>query len=248
VVIILIIIPISTFALSSYTDSELFTIDTVMPELHLTSPVGNEIWYIGDTENITWTATDTNLDNNSIYLWFSLNGGVDYVSLAEAIANSGSYAWLIPSTQSINAKVQIQISDTFGNASVFESTMPFIISYVPPAEPQGITVDTSNGTDAILSWQPVTLTIYNTPITPDGYIVLYNETPNEDDQFYYFLGRSFSTTYTHHDVTEFRSQMFYRVIAYKNFRSEGIAQLEIRAKSKKLFWREVCNILQECEK
>ncbi|MBN2830566.1 MAG: hypothetical protein JXR56_09630, partial [Candidatus Cloacimonetes bacterium] len=223
---------------------ELFTLDTVLPVLQLTSPNSGESWYIGDTNNILWNASDTNLDNNSIFLWFSLNGGAEYTTLAEAINNSGSFAWEIPSTQSTNAKVQIQVSDTFGNTALVSSLAPFVISFVPPAEPQGVSVDTSNGVDAVISWQPVTLTVYDTPITPDGYIVLYNETPYEDEQYYYFLGRSFTNTYTHHDVTEFRSQMFYRVIAYKNYRSERFAQLEVQSKSKKLLWREVRNILQ----
>jgi hypothetical protein len=81
-------------------------------------------------------------------------------------------------------------------------------------------VNTSNGLDAVITWQPVTQNIYNSPLTPDGYIVLYNESPYEDDQFYYFLGRSYTTTYTHHDVAEFRNQMFYKVLAYKNYRGD----------------------------
>jgi hypothetical protein len=76
------------------------------------------------------------------------------------------------------------------------------------------------GIDAVITWQPVTQNIYHSPLTPDGYIVLYNETPYEDDQYYYFLGRSYTTTYTHQDVAEFRDQMFYKVLAYKNYRGD----------------------------
>ena len=50
--------------------------------------------------------------------------------------------------------------------------------------------------------------------------MLYNETPYEDDHFHYFLGRSYTTTYTHLDVAEFRNQMFYKVVAYKNYRGD----------------------------
>ncbi|MCB5262395.1 MAG: hypothetical protein LHW64_01090 [Candidatus Cloacimonetes bacterium] len=76
----------SIFALGSYTDSELVSLDTVSPQLQLISPAGGEAWYIGDTQDITWTASDPNLDTNSLYLDYSLNGGADYISLAEAIA------------------------------------------------------------------------------------------------------------------------------------------------------------------
>ena len=49
-------------------------------------------------------------------------------------------------------------------------------------------MDISNGVDAVIGWQPVTQTIYGGPIVPDGYIVLYNETPYEDDDnLYYYL-------------------------------------------------------------
>ena len=238
---------LTLFALGSTTDSELFILDTVVPALQLTSPIGGEAWYIGDTDNITWNSSDTNLNNDSVFLWYSLNNGVDWTVIVESSQNNGSFIWDIPSTQSTSAKVQVQISDTFGNTAL-TSSPAFGISYVPPAIPDGVTADTSNGVDAVISWQPVTLTIYGTPITPDGYIVLYNESPYEGDQFYYFLGRSFTTTYTHQDVTEFRSQMFYRVVAYKNYRSEGFAQLELQTKSKKLLWSEARKILQGASK
>jgi len=73
----------------------------------------------------------------------------------------------------------------------------------------------------VISWTDVDTTIFGTPITVDGYIVLYNETAYEDSmQCYYFLGATDSTTitYTHFRVAEFRDQMFYKVVAYKDYR------------------------------
>ncbi len=235
----------SMFGLSSYTDTELFTLDTVAPTLDILSPIGGETWYLGDTHDITWTATDTNLNANSVYLWYSLNGGTEYISLTEAIANSGSYSWLLPATQSYNAKVRIRISDIFGNINQKNSSSSFSITYVPPAAPEGVNVNTSSGTNAVITWQPVTQTIppYNSSITPDGYIVLFNETPYEDDRLYYFLGRSFTNSYTHHDVAEFRSQMFYRVVAYKNYRGNDVSAVEQLSKDKPLLWKDALDIL-----
>jgi PKD repeat protein len=54
--------------------------------------------------------------------------------------------------------------------------------YVPPAEVATPTVQIV-GNDAIISWEAVTETIYGSPITPDLYLVLYNETPYEDQKF-----------------------------------------------------------------
>lgn len=113
---------LSMLGLSSYTDTELFTLDTVSPTLDLMSPNGGETWYLGDTHDITWIASDWSLNPNSVNLFYSLNGCSAYLSLAEAIANTGSYPWVLPSTQSYNAKVRIQISDSFGNQSQKTST------------------------------------------------------------------------------------------------------------------------------
>ena len=217
-------------ALTGYGTSEPVVNDTVDPSLSILSPNGGEAWYIGDTNDITWTASDTNLIPNSVYLWYSLNGGTDYLPLAEGTANSGNYPWELPTTQSYNARVRIKVSDSFGNFSQKASTASFTITYVPPQTPAGVNVNTANGIDAVISWQPVTQTIYSTPITPDGYIVMYNETPYENEQYYYFLTETDQLSYTHLRVARFRDQMFYRVVAYKDYDGR-MAGILARAKS-----------------
>lgn len=206
-------------ALTGYCTTAPVINDTVDPSLSITAPNGGEAWYFGDTNDIIWTASDTNLSPNSVYLWYSMNGGTNYIPLAEAIANSGNYPWEMPSVQSYNAKVRMKVSDSFGNFTQKASASAFTITYVPPQAPEGVNVDTTNGIDAILTWQPVTQTIYNTPITPDGYIVLYNESPNEhDEHFYYYLWDVTSgTSFTHGGVMRRRGEMFYRVVAYKDY-------------------------------
>jgi len=204
-------------ALTGYGTTAPVINDTVDPTLSITAPNGGEAWYIGDTNDIIWTASDTNLSPNSVYLWYSMNGGTTYLPLAEAIATAGSYPWEMPDSQSYNARVRIKVSDSFGNYSQIASASPFTVTYVPPQAPTGMTIDTSNNVDAVLSWNAVTQTIYNTPISPDGYIVLYNETPYEDDQYYYFLTETSQLTHTHTRVARFRDQMFYKVVAYKDY-------------------------------
>ncbi|MCK9610381.1 MAG: GPI anchored serine-threonine rich family protein [Candidatus Cloacimonas sp.] len=227
---ILFIFVTGLLALSGYDTSAPVINDTVDPTLSILTPNGGEAWYIGDTNDITWTASDTNLSPNSIYLWCSLNGGTDYLPLAEGIANDGTESWLIPSPQSYNAKVQIKVSDSFGNFTQKASASPFTITYVPLLAPTGITVDISNGVDAVISWQEVTETIYHTPLTPDGYIVLYNETPYEDDQFYNFLASVTGLSHTHYNVAQSWDQMFYKVIAYKDYDGR-MAEVLARAKA-----------------
>lgn len=205
------------YGLTNSAETNYFTLDVIAPQLDLISPNGGEAWYIGDTNDILWTATDTNLAPESVYLWYSLNGGTSYVNMAEAITNTGTYPWEMPSLQAYNARVRIQVSDIFGNSKTTSSLGTFSITYAPPAAPEDVIVNTSNNIDAVLSWQPVTSTIFGTPIVPDGYFVLYNETPYEDDQFYYYHGETPGTTYTHHNVVLRRDQMFYKIVAFKDY-------------------------------
>ena len=217
-VILLVLVSSGLTALTSFGTSAPVLIDTVDPSISILSPNGGEAWYIGDTNNILWIATDDNLIGNPVYLWYSLNNGADYLPIASGTANDGTEAWLMPDTESYNAKVRIRVADSFGNTTLANSASTFSITYVPPLPPVGMTINTANGEDAVISWQPVTQTIYNTPFTPDGYIVLYNETPYEDDRYYYFLSSTATISYTHHSVAHFRQQMFYRVVAYKDYR------------------------------
>ena len=228
-------------ALTASYDSAYFTLDLVAPELELIAPNGGEAWYIGDTNDILWSASDTNLDPNSVYLWYSLNGGLDYLPIAEAIPNSGSWPWEIPSVQSYQARVRVRIGDSFGNLSQKSSLGTFTITYVPPAPPDSVTISTVNNRDALITWLPVTQTIYGTPITPDGYVVLYNETPYEDDQFYYFLAEVDGTSYTHQNVAHWRDQMFYRVIAFKDYdgRLEALLKALAKDRTEKRLWSEI---------
>ena len=209
-------------ALSSYGISTPVVTDTVDPSLSLLSPNGGEVWYIGDTNDITWTASDTNLSPNSVYLWLSINGGTSYSPLAEAIANSGNYPWELSSVESYNAKVRIKVFDSFGNFSQEASASAFTITYVPPKAPTGVNVESSSGYDAVITWLPVTQTILNTPITPDGYLVLCNESAYEnDDNFYIYLEDvSSGTSFTHVGVLSESGKMFYRVVAYKDYDSK----------------------------
>lgn len=214
ITVLLLSLCLGAFALSSITNTAIFSLDTVDPDISILSPNGGEEWYIGDTNDILWSITESNLVPNSIYIWYN-RGGLDDVLLAEGIENTGTFAWPMPDTLGTNYRVRISATDTFGNYSLKSSASTFTITYVPPETPEGITVDISNNVDAIITWDAVTETIYGSPIEPDGYIVLYNETPYEDDDsFYYYLWDvTDATTFTHSGVARRRDQMYYRVVA-----------------------------------
>jgi len=73
--------------------------------------------------------------------------------------------------------------------------------------------------------------------------VLYNESPYEqNDHFYYFLWDVTSgTSFTHPRVALHRNQMFYRIVAYKDF-EERMAHVlrEVKANpDRKLTFQEI---------
>lgn len=101
--------------------------------------------------------------------------------------------------------------------------------YVPPKPPENVAI-VMDGYDAVISWDAVTQTIFDTPITPDFYLVFFNGSSDpEPDSEYYFLGISPTLSYTHLDVGQFSPHMFYRVRAYVNYenRYEDISDLGI---------------------
>jgi hypothetical protein len=120
--------------------------------------------------------------------------------------------------------------------------------YVPPAIPQNLLIQTV-GHDARLSWDPVSTTIYGTPITPDVYVVEYSE--NAGGPFYYlnFVGNAV-TTFTHTGVLLYgnsgnpANHMFYRVKAVKSYRSNITEQLSHFHTSGQLTWDEVSKSLE----
>jgi hypothetical protein len=197
--------------------SVLLTLDNVLPTLALTTPNGGENWFIGNSHDITWTASDSHLSVEPIWLEWSANNGGAWSDVAHQTQNDGTYPWTIPAQQTTIARVRVSVADMFGNSVSDLSSATFRISYAPLQSPGNLDVDIANEVDAVITWQPVTQTIYGTPIVPDGYIVLYNETVGTTDEDYYFLGATAGTTLTHHRVAEFRLRMFYRVVAYKDY-------------------------------
>ena len=87
------------------------TIDTLAPSVTLSSPNGGEVWSVGSTHNILWSATDSTDTVASIDLYYSINGGLSYGTIATGEANDGSYPWTIPNTPSTRCRVKVVARD-----------------------------------------------------------------------------------------------------------------------------------------
>ncbi len=143
-----------------------------------------------------------------------------------------------------NASEEMQVSFTPQNVGEYQASLILtnnsnasptytiqltgICEYNPPLNPENVTIITI-GNDAQISWDQVTEDIFGNSITPNGYIVLYNESPNSVEEDFYFLQYvSDSTAYTHQNVGYFRDNMYYQVktyISYDPIRIEGLELL-----------------------
>jgi hypothetical protein len=115
--------------------------------------------------------------------------------------------------------------------------------YSEPAVVQNVVVEIS-GDNALISWDPVTTSVEGSPLIPDRYIVLYNETPYEDSHYYYFLASTVDNSFTHHEVALFRDQMFYRVVAVKFYREDSRDWLDNISPTEKMTWQRLQQVLR----
>ena len=122
-----------------------------------------------------------------------------------------------------------------------ETKIDYITVYSndPPAPPTDVEVEIIYP-DAIISWSAVDTTIIGDPCITDGYIVLYNETAYEDEQYYYFLDYTTELNYTHTFVAQHREQMFYKVATFVDLSREEIKYLlSLNNSHTKIKWEDV---------
>jgi hypothetical protein len=70
-----------------------------LPQTHLTYPNGGEIWIVGNTYDITWTATNssgTTVSGYGIDLYYSKDSGSTWASIVKGTENDGTYSWRLP--------------------------------------------------------------------------------------------------------------------------------------------------------
>jgi hypothetical protein len=207
----------SIYALTGTGVSASVTLDTVVPDLQLLSPAGGEEWYIGDSHDILWSGYDTHPAPLPVSLYYTLDGGLHWTTISPGTVNDGSESWLLPYTQTYSGKVKALFADSFGHIAQDISSNAFSITYAPPLEPGNIGISLLNSYDALISWDPVTQTIYNTPVTPDGYLIFVADYPGNEDDYAFFWYVTGATSFIHPNVARFDREKFYYVLAYKDF-------------------------------
>ncbi|PKP00919.1 MAG: hypothetical protein CVU11_16775, partial [Bacteroidetes bacterium HGW-Bacteroidetes-6] len=108
--------------------NNLFEITPAASSITVSSPNGGEIWYVGQSKNITWSASNT---TNYYNIDYSTDNGNTWTSLASSYyTTGGTFAWTVPNTPSTNCIVRITDANnlpvTDQSNTVFTIASPFI--------------------------------------------------------------------------------------------------------------------------
>jgi len=121
------------------------------PYVTVTSPNGDEVWYIDSTYDITWTSEGT---SEFLFIDYSTDSGATWLEVTSyAHPDSGFYSWTIPNTPSTNCLVRIGDSSSIDQTPLDTSDAIFTI-----APTSGIP---SSQTPSIYSMVVKTITIGN---------------------------------------------------------------------------------------
>jgi hypothetical protein len=149
----------------------------------VTSPNGGESWAASSTQTITWKGSKKYTTIDLEYF-----NGSSWVKIVSGIADSGSYSWKIPNTQTTLAKVWIKGNHSGGNA-VDRSDDTFKITSPGTAAPE-IVITSPKGGDSLsagstkaITWTTGgagTIETVEIQYTVDGsnYVVLTDNAPN----------------------------------------------------------------------
>ncbi len=110
----------------TFTNSGSPSLDAIPPVANLSSPDGGEVWKVGSSHALLWSASD-NVSVSSVDLAWSNNGGSSWNPIATAIANTGSYPWLVPAIATGAGRARVTARDPSGNFGVDSSSTAFTI-------------------------------------------------------------------------------------------------------------------------
>ncbi len=145
----------------------------------------------------------------------------DYAGISTPIepgATASIFVTFTPSAEDVFTGT-LNISNNSTNNPMIQVTFTGNGEYdsLPAPSNVGFTLDNGN---AVITWDAVTTTEHGIAVTPDFYIVNYSETVESDPNAYYHLVITDQTSFTHQGVSFFADQMFYQVIAVRDYAGE----------------------------
>jgi hypothetical protein len=97
---------------------------TIFSQIVVTAPNGGEIWYVGESHDITWAPGGIGGD---VFVEYSTNSGSSWLVITSATPDNGSYAWTIPNTTTTHGRAKITNLTCANN--IDESDADFTITY-----------------------------------------------------------------------------------------------------------------------
>ncbi len=76
-----------------------------VPTIAITSPNGGEYWAVGDSAPVTWVSVGS--VSNELVLYYSIDAGSNWETIATNEANDGKYTWTVPDDPSSLARFKI---------------------------------------------------------------------------------------------------------------------------------------------
>ncbi|MBW6513259.1 MAG: hypothetical protein K0B87_00665 [Candidatus Syntrophosphaera sp.] len=154
------------------------------------------------------------LNSEGNWLW-AMGAGSSGMDMCPALALDGSGGLRLGGWYSNEAQFGSLVLPDPNQSPDTDLTNAFLLKIgdLIPKEPDNLNISIS-GSNAILNWDPVTLTVYGQTVTPDEYIIYYTA----DDEIlgpYTEVGRTSGTSFTHMFVAAAEPRVFYRVSAWK---------------------------------
>ncbi|MCK4653480.1 MAG: T9SS type A sorting domain-containing protein, partial [Candidatus Cloacimonetes bacterium] len=105
--------------------------DTIPPYVTVDIPNGGEVWTVGHSHQIQWTADD-DIAIYSDSVFYSIDNGINWIFIEAHIGNPQTCTWTIPDTPSDQCLVKVKVFDLGGNCAEDISDGNFTIFYQEP--------------------------------------------------------------------------------------------------------------------
>ena len=131
--------------------------DTIPPTVTVDIPDGGEVWTVGETHQIQWTAED-DMGIRSDSVFYSIDNGFNWIFIVAHTGDPQSCNWTIPDTPSTQCLVKVVVYDGGNNSAVDESDAVFTIA-ADTSPPTVEVIEPNGGEDwGTFEWHTITWT------------------------------------------------------------------------------------------
>jgi PKD repeat protein len=202
------------------------------------------IYYgLDDTQEVI-IQNDGNVDLSVSDISFSSGGSSTFSytydnlggSIAPGATNSIFVTFAPDREDSFSGTLEIINNST--NNPLFEIPLSGTGEYDEIPAPRNVAIVLTDG-NAVISWDVITETVHGIPVTPDFYVINYNDDPNVIPDDYLHLAITTDLNHVHTGVVWYAEQMFYQVIAVRDYEGQYGRIISVADPiQSKITWRE----------